>query len=247
MDEEKVIQKTGTERQAEILAAALEKAQKNDGVLLNSGQKSYPRLYDKGLIVSPINAVVMAIHSDNGEFKTNNYTLFNRSQQRGEAIRKGQKGVPFTWVNAKEYASKENPDDKISRTDYRELSNEDKAKYQVIAKQESYTLFNIDQSTMSHVHKEDYDAQIEKYGGQEKTEGYMTKDDKKLRMEVNNFILSMRDNLVAIKKDAAGNALYDPKKDTVRLQFLWRLCAGDGPPCSKGNRCARTPWSRRIL
>ena len=216
MADEKVIQKSGIERQTEILAAALEKAQTNGGVLLNASQKSYPRLFEKGLVVSPANALIMAIHSDNGEFKTNNYTLFNRTQQRGEAIRRGQKGVPFTWIN-NEYASKENPEEKISKAEYNKLPDEEKGKFQVSPKQETYTLFNIDQSTMANVHKEDYEAQVEKYGNKEQSEGYMSTQDRQLRTDVNQFILNIRDNLVPIRKDASGVALYDEKKDAVIL------------------------------
>ena len=216
MADEKVIQKSGIERQTEILAAALEKAQTNGGVLLNASQKSYPRLFDKGMIVSPANALIMAIHSDNGEFKTNNYTLFNRTQQRGEAIRRGQKGVPFTWVT-NEYASKENPEEKISKAEYYKLSEDDKAKFQVSPKQETYTLFNIDQSTMPSVHKEDYEAQVKEYGGKEQSEAYMSAEDRQLRMDVNQFILNIRDNLVPIRKEASGFSLYDDKKDAVLI------------------------------
>ena len=214
MADEKIIQKSGIERQTEILAAALEKAQTNGGVLLNASQKSYPRLFDKGMIVSPANALIMAIHSDNGEFKTNSYTLFNRTQQRGEAIRRGQKGVPFTWIN-NEYASKENPEEKISKAEYHKLPEEDKAKYQVSPKQETYTLFNIDQSTMPSVHKDEYEAQVEKYGGKEQPEAYMSAEDRQLRTDVNQFILNVRDNLVPIRKDATGISLYDVNKDAV--------------------------------
>ena len=214
MADEKIIQKSGIERQTEILAAALEKAQTNGGVLLNASQKSYPRLFDKGMIVSPANALIMAIHSDNGEFKTNSYTLFNRTQQRGEAIRRGQKGVPFTWIN-NEYASKENPEEKISKAEYHKLPEEDKAKYQVSPKQETYTLFNIDQSTMPSVHKEEYEAQVEKYGGKEQPEAYMSAEDRQLRTDVNQFILNVRDNLVPIRKDATGISLYDVNNDAV--------------------------------
>lgn len=49
-----------------------------------------------------------------------------------------------------------NPEDKLSRSEYKKLSEEDKGKYKLNPRQDTYTIFNIDQTTMSHVHKEDY-------------------------------------------------------------------------------------------
>lgn len=69
-----------------------------------------------------------------------------------------------------------------------------------------YTVFNIDQTTMSHVHKEEYAKQVEQFGANRPT------DEKLLRMDVNKFIQSMKDNLVPIRKDATGIAHYDSKK-----------------------------------
>ena len=47
MAEENINKKTGAERQAEVLVAALERANKNGGTLLNAGQKAMPQFYDK--------------------------------------------------------------------------------------------------------------------------------------------------------------------------------------------------------
>ena len=112
MAEETTTQKqTGKERQAAFLVSALERASQQDGVLLNGTMKQTPRFYDKNLRVSPVNALIMAIHSDMGNYRTNSYVLFNDTKSRGEAVRKGEKGVPFTWKNVSEYVSKENPDE----------------------------------------------------------------------------------------------------------------------------------------
>ena len=86
MAEENINKKTGAERQAEVLVAALERANKNGGTLLNAGQKTMPQFYDKTLRITPVNALIMAMHSDNGEFKTNSYTMFNETHDRSEAV-----------------------------------------------------------------------------------------------------------------------------------------------------------------
>lgn len=211
MAEENINKKTGAERQAEVLVAALERANKNGGTLLNAWQKAMPQFYDKTLRITPVNALIMAMHSDNGEFKTNSYTMFNETHDRSEAVKKGQKGVPFVWQNLNQYVNKDNAEDKISRAEYNSLADAEKAKYKVNPREDVYTVFNIDQTTMSHVHKEEYAKQLELYGAER------PKDDKHLRMDVNKFIQSMKDNLVPIRKDATGIAHYDSKKDTLHI------------------------------
>lgn len=211
MAEENINKKTGAERQAEVLVAALERANKNGGTLLNAGQKAMPQFYDKTLRITPVNALIMAMHSDNGEFKTNSYTMFNETHDRSEAVKKGQKGVPFVWQNLNQYVNKDNAEDKISRAEYNSLADAEKAKYKVNPREDLYTVFNIDQTTMSHVHKEEYAKQVEQFGANRPT------DEKLLRMDVNKFIQSMKDNLVPIRKDATGIAHYDSKKDTLHI------------------------------
>ena len=211
MAEENINKKTGAERQAEVLVAALERANKNGGSLLNAGQKAMPQFYDKTLRITPVNALIMAMHSDNGEFKTNSYTMFNETHDRSEAVKKGQKGVPFVWQNLNQYVNKDNAEDKTSRAEYNSLADAEKAKYKVNPREDVYTVFNIDQTTMSHVHKEEYAKQVEQFGANRPT------DEKLLRMDVNKFIQSMKDNLVPIRKDATGIAHYDSKKDTLHI------------------------------
>ena len=211
MAEENINKKTGAERQAEVLVAALERANKNGGTLLNAWQKAMPQFYDKTLRITPVNALIMAMHSDNGEFMTNSYTMFNETHDRSEAVKKGQKGVPFVWQNLNQYVNKDNAEDKISRAEYNSLADAEKAKYKVNPREDVYTVFNIDQTTMSHVHKEEYAKQVEQFGPNRPT------DEKLLRMDVNKFIQSMKDNLVPIRKDATGIAHYDSKKDTLHI------------------------------
>lgn len=211
MAEENINKKTGAERQAEVLVAALERANKNGGTLLNAWQKAMPQFYDKTLRITPVNALIMAMHSDNGEFKTNSCTMFNETHDRSEAVKKGQKGVPFVWQNLNQYVNKDNAEDKISRAEYNSLADAEKAKYKVNPREDVYTVFNIDQTTMSHVHKEEYAKQVEQFGSNRPT------DEKLLRMDVNKFIQSMKDNLVPIRKDATGIAHYDSKKDTLHI------------------------------
>lgn len=211
MAEENITKKTGVERQAEVLIAALERAREKEGILLNATPKAMPRFYDKTLRITPVNALIMAMHSDNGGFKTNTYTMFNETHDRSESVKKGQKGVPFAWQNLNQYVCKDNAEDKISRAEYNSLADAEKAKYKVNPREDVYTVFNIDQTTMSHVHKDEYSKQVESYGADRPA------DDRLLRMDVNKYLQSMKDNLVPIRKDATGIAHYDSKKDTLHI------------------------------
>ena len=216
MAEETIPKKSGAERQTEILVAVLERAGQNGGVFLNSSQKRVPHFYDKPMRITPANALIMAMHSDQGGFKTNGYTMYNETHNRSEAVMKGQKGVPFVWTNLNQYVNKDNADEKISRTEYNALSDTDKEKYRVNPREDVYTICNIDQTTMSHVHKEEYGKQLEQFGNKE-TRAENSNADKQLRMDVNQFIQSIKDNLVPIRKDATGIAHYDFKKDTLHI------------------------------
>lgn len=216
MAEETIPKKSGAERQTEILVAVLERAGQNGGVFLNSSQKRVPHFYDKPMRITPANALIMAMHSDQGGFKTNGYTMYNETHNRSEAVMKGQKGVPFVWTNLNQYVNKDNADENISRTEYNALSDTDKEKYRVNPREDVYTIFNIDQTTMSHVHKEEYGKQLEQFGNKE-TRAENSNADKQLRMDVNQFIQSIKDNLVPIRKDATGIAHYDFKKDTLHI------------------------------
>lgn len=211
MAEENITKKTGTERQTEILVAAFERASQNGGTLLNATQKAMPQFYDKSLRITPVNALIMAMHSDQGKFKTNNYTMFNETHDRNEAVKKGQKGVPFVWTNLNQYVNKDNAEEKISRTAYNALPDEHKEMYKVNPREDVYTVFNIDQTTMAHVHKDDYAKQLELFGAER------LQDEKQLRIGFNKFIQSIKDNLVPIRKDATGIAHYDSKKDTLHI------------------------------
>ena len=214
-EKENIPKKTVAERQAEILVAALEKAEQNGGVLLNASSKTMPVLMDKHMRVSPVNALMMAMHSDQNEAKTNVYVQFNESKKRGESVRSGMKGVPFTWKNNGEYVSKDNPEDKISRKDYLQLSESDKGKYAVNPKEDVLILFNIDQTTMPSVSKGDYGKQIAQHGTADVRSGVV--EEKQMRVDVNQFILNIRDNLVNIRKDGSNVAYYDAQKDAVHL------------------------------
>ena len=216
MAEEIIPKKTGAERQAEILVAALERAVQNDGVLLNSGGKLAPHFYGKEARITPANALIMAMHSDQGAYRTNAYTMYRDTQAREEAVRKGQKGVPFVWTNTNQYVHNDNPENVISRAQFNELPNSDKAQYKPNHREDVYTVFNIDQTTMSSTHKEDYNQHIATHGDAT-ARSFDQNDDKAMRIKFNDFLLNVKENLVPLRKDASGVAYFDSGKDMLHI------------------------------
>ena len=209
--ETEYIKKTGLERQKEVLIEALERAAKENGLFLNTNYKQQPHFYNKELQITPVNSLMMAMHSDNGNFKSNAYTTFQNLQANNAAIRRGQKGVPFIWSNLNEYVEIVNPENKITKDSFNKLSEEDKGRYRVNPKENVFTLFNLDQTTLPFVHKDSYKTHINDTG---QTAPH---DEKELRIDINKYIQKMRENLLPIRRDGIGVAHYDANRDLIHI------------------------------
>ena len=189
MTEKNQQEKNAAERQVELLVNAFDKAQENGGVWLNKDGKKVPQFYQKGVTVSPFNAIILGLHSDQSNYKTNEYTLFTEAKKRGESVQSGQKGVPFYWYNWNEYQSKADPEVKISRDEYKALTPEQQSEYKGIRNREV------------------------KERGRLSDRGEIKATSSEI--PINDFILKTRDNLVAIRLDTTGVAHYDAQKDTA--------------------------------
>lgn len=209
--ETEYIKRTGLERQKEVLIEALERAAKENGLFLNTNYKQQPHFYNKELQITPVNSLMMAMHSDNGNFKSNAYTTFQNLQANDAAIRRGQKGVPFIWSNLNEYVEIVNPENKITKDSFNKLSEEDKGRYRANPKENVFTLFNLDQTTLPFVHKDSYKTHINDTG---QTAPH---DEKELRIDINKYIQKMRENLLPIRRDGIGVAHYDANRDLIHI------------------------------
>lgn len=214
MTEKNQQEKNAAERQVELLTNAFDKAQENGGVWLNKDSKQAPKFYQKGVVISPFNAIILGLHSDQNNYKTNEYTLFSEAKKRGESVQSGQKGVPFNWYNWNEYQNKNNPEDKISREQYKALTHEQQGDYKGIRSREIRVLFNIEQTTLPMVNKEDFEKEVKENGrlaDREEIKATMN------QVPVNELILKTRDNLVDIRLDTTGVARYDRKEDAIYM------------------------------
>lgn len=207
---------TSQERIADLITARLEAAKTNGGFLINADQKTKPGIYNSALQQSAFSKALIAMHSDNNDFKTNVVTFFSDAKNRGESVLSGQKGLPLPWYSWTHFEKKDDPSVSISRSEYLAMPKEEQANYKGIRNKEMRIVFNIDQTNLSTIHPEEYGKQLEQNGSvQERTVDANT--DKNLRIVVNQYILNVRDNLVPIKKDGNGIASYDKANDAVHI------------------------------
>lgn len=216
MKEKSPIEKNAEERQINLLSTALNEALNAGGHWLNATGKGFPKLYPRGVTVSPFNALFMSLHSDRNGCKTNLFTLYSDAKARGTSVREHEQGVPFLFYNWNKYVHRNNPEDIISREAYLKLDKEVQKQYKGVHNREIRTLFNIDQTTLPHVDKETYDAALVREGSAIER-GYSEADERKLHIRFNDFLLKMRDNLVPVRSDGSGMPHYETDRDAVYM------------------------------
>lgn len=216
MTEKNQQEKMAAARQVELFTRAFEKAIDNGGVWLDNKGRKAPGLYQKQLQVSPFNAIILGMHADQHNYKTNQYTLFSEAKKRGESVQTKEKGVPFLWYNWNEYVSKSNPDDRISRADYQALSTERQSDYKGIRTREVRAMFNIEQTTLPMVDKTSYEKVVQDFGRLEDRIDVAAASEE-IRQGVEKLLASAGQNMVEIRPDSSGVAHYDSTKDVVFL------------------------------
>ena len=214
MTEKSQSEQNAAQRQKELLAEALEKARTEGGVLLNQAGKTAPRLHPRDTGVSAFNALVLALHSDRGGYQTNLYTPFPRAKRDGDAVKDGEKGVPFIWYRWNEYRSKAEEGKTITRAEYDALPAERKADYAPVRDRQVRTLFNIEQTTLPLSDPEAFRKALKEHGTPEDRH---VRDHKQTRIDVNLLLDRLAENLVPIRKDGTGVAHWDSAKDVIHL------------------------------
>ena len=214
--------KTNAETLVDLLTEALTNAKSAGGSLVNAAGKAAPVIAPQMQQVTPLNALLIALASDKAGYKTNAVMLYMEAKKQGISVVGGSKGVPFTWYSHNEYQNTLHAEDKISRTDYLALSDEEKTNYKAVPKREMSRVFNIDQTTLPIIkeHKEQYDDLVKNYGAAEGEKDTAARD-KATRIAFNNFVKGVKENLLPVRKDAEkmseGKAVYDAKKDVIHL------------------------------
>ena len=216
MTEKSQVEQNAAQRQKELLARALDRARQDGGTFLNATGKTAPALFPKGTPVSAFNSLILALHSDQNDYKTDLYTTFPGARKNDMAVISGEKGVPFVWYKWNEYQSKSDKEKSISKAEFNNLSEEDKKGYAPVREREIWMLFNIEQTTLPLADKEAFAKAVNEHGPAEER-GLNGVDYKKTRIEVNRFLQAIASNMLPIRKDGIGIARYDSGKDVIHL------------------------------
>ena len=160
-DENKDSKESGGEAvQVGLLVGALLAAKEKGGVWLNEKGKAAPGFYPSGINASPFNTLMMAVHSDANGYKTNLYTNFVAAQKEGVSVSRGEKGLPYNWYDFDKYVNQYNKNDVIDKDAYQTLSEEEKELYKVLVSKDLRSVFNLDQTTMRMVKREEYNTLV---------------------------------------------------------------------------------------
>lgn len=120
------------------------------------GKKSPDFASREHMIVSPFNAMMMALHSDVNGYKTNQYVTFDDAKSNGFSVKKGESGLSYNWYAFDKYVNRYDSNDVITKDAYEALEEDKKGLYKQFRSKEEKSIFNVDQTTMSSVKKDDY-------------------------------------------------------------------------------------------
>ena len=216
MKEKSPREQSAAHQQAALLVNALNGAVASTGYWLNAAGRNLPKFYPKGITVSPFNALVLGMHTDQSGYTTGLYTMFSDAKQRGEAILQQEHGVPFNWYKWDKYVNRHNSEDTLSREAYQALPEEQQKLYKGVRQREIIILFNIDQTTLPMTDAEKYRDLQQRFGSRA-DRGYLKSEERQLRSTVNQFVAQIRTHLIPVRKNAAGMAHFDTAKDAVYM------------------------------
>lgn len=203
MKEKSQIEKNAEERQIELLSTALNEASNAGGHWLNAAGKGFP---NSTRAVSPsarsTGCLWHCIRTGTGARPTClPFTAMPRlAAHLSVSTSRESRSCSDNW---NKYVHRNNPEDIISRDAYLKLDEEVQKQYKGIHNREIRTLFNIDQTTLPYVDKEEYDMVLLKDGSAVER-GYSEADERRLHIRFNDFLLKMRDNLVPVRSDGSG-------------------------------------------
>lgn len=205
---------TQEEKMRQLLISALEKAKKNDGVWLNERCKLIPKAYGNNAPFSPFNSLLLALHSDQNDFRSNEYITFMQAKEINTPVKGKESGVPIMWYNWNTFANNNDPNDRITRNDYMKLSPELQENYKVVRQRQYQTLFNVDQTLYPQIEKDNYSKLLFADGSKDYR---FQESENPYQQTIEGFLKTLTDNHVDIRLDGSGIAHYDQSHDTLHL------------------------------
>ena len=157
-------EKLARSRQAEMLAGALERSARESGVWMNKICKPYPKFLGNGVRISPWNAMVLALHSDQSGYRTNLYTTLSGAMKLGPFEAGSAKGAPYVCNMPKAFAKCDCKREVISKVYYERLSEVEQRDYEPFSEMVSRVLFNLDQTSLREANEQVYKATLDTAG-----------------------------------------------------------------------------------
>lgn len=218
------------QRFAEMLIKRMEEMQKDwhkgwigGGSMFGLPQNISGRTYEGS------NAFLLFLHTAEKGYKAPVYMTYGQLHKEGAQVLKGEKAVPvFKWG----FSIKDKDGKKVTEEEYHNMTDEEKKECKRRPFLKIYPEFNIDQTNMSEVNKEKYDAVVSQF---RKTDVPTITDG----MYVNKAIDRMMEKQewvckIQYDKEEKG-AYYSPAKDIVVLptKAQFRIHPDDPEECFK--------------
>lgn len=218
------------QRFAEMLIKRMEEMQKDwhqgwigGGSMFGLPQNISGRTYEGS------NAFLLFLHTAENGYKAPVYMTFGQLHKEGAQVLKGEKAVPvFKWG----FSIKDKDGKKVTEEEFHNMTDDEKKECNRRPFLRIYPEFNIDQTNMSEVNKEKYDAVVSQF---RKTDVPTITDG----MYVNKAIDRMMEKQewlckIQYDKEEKG-AYYNPAKDIVVLptKAQFRIHLDDPEECFK--------------
>ena len=218
------------QRFAEMLIKRMEEMQKDwhkgwigGGSMFGLPQNISGRTYEGS------NAFLLFLHTASNGYKAPVYMTYGQLHKEGAHVLKGEKAVPvFKWG----FSIKDKDGKKVTEEEFHNMTDDEKKECKRRPFLKIYPEFNIDQTNMSEVNKEKYDAVVSQF---RKTDVPTITDG----MYVNKAIDRMMEKQewvckIQYDKEEQG-AYYSPAKDIVVLptKAQFRIHPDDPEECFK--------------
>lgn len=218
------------QRFAEMLIKRMEEMQKDwhkgwigGGSMFGLPQNISGRTYEGS------NAFLLFLHTAEKGYKAPVYMTYGQLHKEGAQVLKGEKAVPvFKWG----FSIKDKDGKKVTEEEYHNMTDDEKKECKRRPFLKIYPEFNIDQTNMSEVNKEKYDAVVSRF---RKTDVPTITDG----MYVNKAIDRMMEKQewvckIQYDKEEKG-AYYSPERDMVVLptKAQFRIHPDDPEECFK--------------
>ncbi|MBL1845089.1 DUF1738 domain-containing protein, partial [Klebsiella pneumoniae] len=86
----------------------------------------------------------LSAHSEFHDFKTSQFTSFEKAKNQGISVKQGEEGVPLSWTKWDSYVNKYDKTDIKSREGLMAIAPEERSNYKAVPHKEYRYMFNVE-------------------------------------------------------------------------------------------------------